>query len=218
MFASFFSMLPTILSVSVIAFITWFTCRLWFKTRYVHKDEVRPLQESQHIMQNQYAILAERIKNTEHQLAEAKNKLETALAEQKDNLVKIAEFEAAAQGEAQTSFQKDWELLKNGLADDLKKCLLESKTATTREDDADVTKMKEQLNAIRQGLKEFKTEAFQKFNNSTNQYQELSGRLVQIIELNKKLVGETELLNKSLNTNEQQPDRQFLVASIKKRS
>ena len=75
--------------------------------RYVHKDEVRPLQESQHIVQNQYAILAERIKNTEQQLTEAKAKLETTLAEQKENLVKIAEFEAASLGQTQASFRKD---------------------------------------------------------------------------------------------------------------
>lgn len=217
MLSSIFSMLPTILTVFASAFMAWFICKLWFKMRYIHKDEVRPLQESQHIMQNQYAILAERIKNTEQQLIEAKAKLEIALAEQKENLVKIAEFEAASQGQAQFSFHESWDTLKDSLTEEFKKCLLEN-SVTAGEDETEAFKTKEQLNAIRQALKEFKTETFQKFNSSTNQYQELSARLVQMIDLNKKLLEETSTLNKSLTENEQQPDRQFLLTSIKKRS
>ena len=220
MIASIISMLPAILTVSFSILITWIICRLWYTKQYIHRDEVRPLQESQHIMQNQYAILAERIKHTDLQLAETKTKLETALAEQKESLIKIGELEAANNGHI--TVQKEWDLLKFNLIDELKTLLSENKVAIKNDDEAETLKTKEQFNALRQGFKEFKTDFAQKFNNSTNQYHELSNQLWQIIELNKKLAAEAEALNKSIQVSpsqEEKPgDRQFTLTSIKKRS
>jgi DNA anti-recombination protein RmuC len=220
MIAPILSLLPTIITVAASVFLTWLICRLWYTRLYIHRSEVRPLQESQHIMQNQYAILAERIKNTDAQLADTKTKLETALAEQKESLIKIGELEAANTG--QTTVHKDWELLRSGLMDELRSFLSENNAASKNENEIETLRLKEQLNIIRQSFKEFKTEFVQKFNTSTNQYHELSNQLWQIIDLNKKMAAEAETLNKSIQassgTEDKSADRQFTLTSIKKRS
>jgi len=173
-------------------------------------------------MQNQYAILAERIKHTENILAETKAKLEVANAGREEALLRITELEAAKLGNNIDNDQLDkWS---SRLIGEVKNIIGENgPVAEGSGDEAEKLKAKEQFVFLRQSIKEFKSELIQKFNASTNQYHEISNQLWQLIELNKKLGNEAEALNKAIQNAPQQqddkmPDKQFTLTSIKKRS
>lgn len=169
-------------------------------------------------MQNQYAILAERIKHTESQLAEAKARLETVVEEREQALLMLKEMESKSASEFDAAEFSSW---KNSFVGEIK-ALLNSQNANT--EDATSATSKEQFNFLRQSLKEFKIELSQKFSVSTNQYHELSNQLWQLIELNKKLTLEAEQLGRLIQNTEtgsddtKQAERPFTLASIKKRS
>jgi DNA anti-recombination protein RmuC len=217
MIASLISFLPAILTALFFIVVTSIILKLWYSTRYIHRDEVRPLQESQHMMQNQYAILAERIKHTESQLIETKAKLEIALKEKENAILELKQFLAMSL----TSQPDQITELKN-IIDSLK-TTLDSKAGSAIHEE-DKSNRNEQVNLLRQNLKEFKTEISQKLNVSSNQFHELSNQLWILIDLNKKLNAETEQLNKLIQNPSLTPDeakvadRQFTLASIKKRS
>lgn len=117
MIHTIFTMLPVLSAFCAATVITYLSCKLWFAKSYVHRNEVKPLQESQHIMQNQYAALAERIKHAEALLTETKQKLETEIANHLEAKIKLAEAEAglrsATSSAAITSEQSKqvWQLL-----------------------------------------------------------------------------------------------------------
>ena len=218
MIASIFSMLPSILMVVFSIGITWLILKLWYSNNYIHKTEVRPLQESQHIMQNQYAILAERIKHTETQLNESKIKLEQALVEREDALLQLKELKLTATTVESTPS----ELVElKQLVNEIKDMLNTKVIVPTGEEKAN---RNDQINLLRQNIKEFKTEFVQKINSSNNQFNELSNQLWQLIELNKKLNQETEELSRFVQNPSNPadenalPERPFTLTSIKKRS
>jgi hypothetical protein len=93
MIASIIGLLPNIATGIFFILFTWFFTKMWYNSHYVHRSEVRPLQESQHVMQNQYAILAERIKNTDNQLIDTKAKLELAIREREQALLELKEIQ-----------------------------------------------------------------------------------------------------------------------------
>jgi DNA anti-recombination protein RmuC len=103
------------------------------------------------------------------------------------------------------------------------KATIDSRQASVNTED-DKSNRNEQVNLLRQNIKEFKTELSQKLNMSSNQFHELSNQLWILIDLNKKLNAETEQLNKFIQNPSVAPDeikaadRQFTLASIKKRS
>lgn len=117
MIPTIIKMLPVLLAAGTASIVTYIICKLWFSSGYVHRDEVRPLQESQHIMQNQYAVLAERIKHAERLLEETKLKLDNETAghlQAKLRLVEAeAELKAATSSAAITNEQSKqvWQLL-----------------------------------------------------------------------------------------------------------
>jgi hypothetical protein len=222
MIASLISMLPTIAAGLFVLIITWFISRMWYTSQYIHRDEVRPLQESQHIMQNQYAILAERIKHTEAQLTDAKNKLEASITAKEEALQKIIELEIRlSQSTIKQPQLTDWS---EQLSELVKKAISETAFQLQPEDEADKNKTKEQFNLLKQFIKEFKTEFSQKLNSQTSQYHELSNQLWQLLDLNKKMMAEAETTNKLIqNTDGIQDEKSsaeqpFKLASIKKRS
>jgi DNA anti-recombination protein RmuC len=219
MIASIIGLLPNIATGIFFILFTWFFTKMWYNSHYVHRSEVRPLQESQHVMQNQYAILAERIKNTDNQLIDTKAKLELAIREREQALLELKEIQIRNPPSSLNDYQlKTW---KDELVGELKRVFAEINTLSG--DDAAKFGGKEQFSFLRQSLKEFKSELSQKTNISTNQYHELSNQLWQLIELNKKLNVEAEQLNKlfsnTLSDDESQiNERPFTLASIKKRS
>lgn len=211
MIASLISLLPNILTALFFIVATWIIARLWYTGRYIHRNEVRPLQESQYMMQNQYAVLAERIKQTDAQLIETKAKLEQTIAEREEVILKLKEAEL----NTETRISGFW---KDEIITELKNYL--SNTGNSAEDKFSG---KEQFNFIRQSLKEFQSELAQKSNISTIQFHELSNQLWQLIELNKKLSADTEQLNKLISSTapgdeNKLAERPFTLASIKKRS
>ena len=223
MIATLISMLPNILIALFFIIITWIISRLWYTSQYVHRNEVRPLQESQHIMQNQYAILAERIKNTDAQLAETKAKLEAAVLAKEEALQKIVELEITTNRNSTQQNERDKFGLQ--LIEEIKTVMSEKSVSPISSlDEAEISKIKEQFNFLKQTIKEFKSEFVQKFNTTTSQYHELSNQMWQLLELNKKIGMEAEALNKMIensaasNQDDKPADRQFTLTSIKKRS
>ena len=168
-------------------------------------------------MQNQYAILAERIKHTELQLSETKAKLEAAILAKEEALQKIVELEIInTQNDLKQGELKNVE---SGLIEEIKAAFTDIGSNETEQ-----AKTREQFNFLRQSIKEFKTEFAQKLNATTSHYHELSNQMWQLLELNKKLSLEAEALNKLLQNSSSQedsstpPERQFTLTSIKKRS
>jgi sRNA-binding protein len=88
------SMLPELVAFFGAVIITYIICKLWFSVNYIHLNEVKPLQEGQYIMQNQYAVLAERIKHAEAQLADTKARLEIETAGHLAVKIQLAQAEA----------------------------------------------------------------------------------------------------------------------------
>lgn len=222
MIATLISMLPKILIALFFIIITWVISRLWYTSRYVHKSEVRPLQESQHMMQNQYAILAERIKNTDAQLAETKAKLEASIIAKEEALQKNIELEITSNRNSNQRNEPENFSLK--LIEEIKTVINEkSVSPVSILNETEILKIKEQFNFLKQTIKEFKSEFVQKSNTTTSQYHELSNQMWQLLELNKKISTEAEALNKMIensgsNLEDKPIDRQFTLTSIKKRS
>lgn len=217
MIATLISMMPMILTALFFTVVTFIILKLWYSSNYIHRKEVRPLQESQYMMQNQYAILVERIKNYENQLLENKAKLELALKEREEAILQLHDNNLN-QGRNQIVQVEE---LKN-IIESLKSTLDTRLVASVNEEDK--TNRNDQVSILRQNIKEFKTELLQKLNVSSNQFNELSNQLWLLIELNKKMNAETEQLNKLFQTpaasqdETKIADRQFTLASIKKRS
>lgn len=220
MIASIISMLPLIIGAVIAVIITWVICRLWYMSNYIHRDEVTPLQQSQHIMQNQYSILAERIKNTDNQLAETKEKLEATTEAYTEAMQQLAKYETASTGITVPTQSPDINEFTARILDELNKLVINNQKLPGEQDGIDKVKLKEQFNFIRQAIIEYKSELSQKFYTTSSQYNELSSQVSQLIELNKKLTNDVEVLNKSIQITElfDQSERQFKLTSIKKRS
>jgi regulator of replication initiation timing len=169
------------------------------------------------MMQNQYAILAERIKHTDSQLNETKAKLENAIKEREAAILQLKKLQASYNNIQPNQIEELKNIIENF------KSSLDSKSISSINED-DKSNRNEQVNLLRQSIKEFKTELSQKLNTSANQFNELSNQLWMLIELNKKLNSETEQLNKYIQNPSSATDetkvgeRQFTLASIKKRS
>ena len=216
MIATLLSMMPMILTAVFFTVVTYIILKLWYSSKYIHRKEVKPLQESQHMMQNQYAILAERIKHTENQLNEYKSRLEIAIKEREQAIIQLHDYNASHINNQPVQVE-DLKTLIETL-----KATIDTRTISPLSDE-DKNQKNEQVSLLRQNIKEFKTELFQKLNMSSNQFHELSNQLWMLIELNKKMNADTEQINKLFQNPAGQEeakiaDRQFTLASIKKRS
>jgi hypothetical protein len=94
MVSYFISIFPIAITALVSVIVTWLLCKFWFNTHYVHTRDVKPLQESQYAMQNQYAILADRIKTADQKIQELTNQLKLEQNAHRESDIKIAVLEA----------------------------------------------------------------------------------------------------------------------------
>jgi DNA anti-recombination protein RmuC len=219
MLARIISMLPLILASLSSVFVTWLLCKFWYSSRYVHHKEVRPLQESQQVMQNQYGILAERIKHTEKQLLETKALLEAETNAHLESAKQLASLQTELKNNDALGSVNNFSL---EIKEELKSLLDLQQNKSGGNEEAAKTRLKELINIMRQSIQEFKTDFGQKFSSSAAQQNELSTQIWQLLELNKKLSEETATLTRALNSTlsstEKNPDRQFTLTSIQKRS
>lgn len=218
MIAYIFSILPLLFASFCSIVVTWLLCKFWYNAHYVHSQDVRPLQESQYAMQNQYSILAERIKHADQKVLQLTEKLELESAAHQEAVIKIAALEAQLHNmPVVPSLVAETDLKQEIIA------LLESQQAKSiNNNDADKNRLKEMINIMRQSIQEFKTDFNQKATNSTSQQNELSAQVWQLLEINKKLSEETSQLSKALSSfiqsNDKNQDRPFTLTNIQKRS
>jgi DNA anti-recombination protein RmuC len=213
----FISIFPIAVTALVSVIVTWLLCKFWFNTHYVHTRDVKPLQESQYAMQNQYAILADRIKNADQKMQELSKQLEFEKNGHHAANIKIAVLE--------NKILEDQANLPMGMDPALKAellQLLESQHNKSSNDDAEKSRLKELINIMRQSIQEFKMDLSQKLSSSSTQQNELTAQIWQLLEINKKLSEETSTLSKALSsfiaTAEKNQDRAFTLTSIHKRS
>ena len=214
MIAYFISIFPIAVTALVSVIVTWLLCKFWFNTHYVHTRDVKPLQESQYAMQNQYAILADRIKTADQKIHELTNQLKLEQNAHREADIKIAVLEA--ENRSELSLEMDPALKEELLQ------LLETQHTKGNSDEAEKNRLKELINIMRQSIQEFKMDLSQKLNSSSSQQNEFTAQIWQLLETNKKLSEETATLSKALSsfiaTAEKNQDRAFTLTSIHKRS
>lgn len=177
------------------------------------------MQEAQYAMQNQYSILAERIKNADQRIQELTQQLSEKSNAHNEASQKMALLEHQLQSGTHTSTNF-------GLSAEAKQeliSILESnKGKTDAGNETEKNRLKELINIMRQSIQEFKMDLNQKINSSTGQQNELSAQIWQLLEINKKLSEETSMLSKALSSflesAEKPQERQFTLTSLQKRS
>lgn len=237
MFNTTFSLLTLLVAIPVSVIITWAISNLWFKNHYINHKEMVTLQGSHRLIQQQYGVLAERIKLTDIQLAETKAKLDQKSMEfiqANNNAVRCkAEFENAersikeittkleecrkkieAEVEVNTLIQKKLTLAEYNLK------TAEEKLKVRVTGDFETNDLKQLIDGMNQNIHEFKNDFGKNFGKTTAQQTEISNQIWQMIELNKKLTEDAEKLTQFISgqalLGRKNSERHFTLTSIPK--